>query len=80
MRKLQVKKANSVNDLLTQSDVNQVVGDLEKGKMDIRSIIVIYTDNEGNLMVRANRDYYISDMVLDLEKTKLNLLLPCSGE
>jgi hypothetical protein len=39
------RRITTINDILARDSVNSILADLEKGKQNIKDLIIIYTDN-----------------------------------
>ncbi len=81
MNKKKIKRATSINDLLTRDDVNGILAWLEKVKPNIQDLIVIYNDNEdGKTHFKTTGETLESLAVWMLETVKLDLMNFEGGE
>jgi len=73
-KRLKRKKVHTINDILTQDDINQILADLNKEKPNIKHLTVIYTTQDGAICSRNSPDSMMSDIIYQIEVTKKLLL------
>lgn len=64
----------TVNDLLTRDDVNGMLQDLQKKKVGIKNLIIIYTDDNSANHWEITSDTTSSLAVWMLESTKMDVM------
>jgi len=75
------KRIMTVNDLLTNDDVTEILGDINEVKPHISDMIIIYMDRrDGQYYVQVTRETTIPLAIWMLEATKFDLLYNDGGE
>jgi len=64
----------TVDDLLSRDDVNCILGDLVKAKKDIKRLVVVWEDDQGELDWRAS-NMRMSKVIGLLEMTKTYIIM-----
>ena len=64
----------TVDDLLAWDDVNHILGDLVKAKKDIKRLVVVWEDDQGELDWRAS-NMRMSKVIGLLEMTKTYIIM-----
>ncbi len=65
----------TVNDLFTREDINGMLSRLEKEKANIKDLLIIWEDKDGNHHWDLSEDTMQSVAVWMLERTKLEVML-----
>ena len=74
MNKKFIRKAKTVDDLLSGEYVNNLLANIEKAKPNIRHCLVVYIDQQGQLCWHITDDTLTSQAVWMIESAKLDLL------
>lgn len=69
-----LKNIHSVEDLLTRDDINDMLRDLDKNRIEITDLIIIWQNKDEEIIYDITPNTKLSLAILMLESTKIDLL------